>query len=350
MRFLLAEYWHTHIYAEPFFQRFPELGVEVEAFRGQQFFLSDAKPLRLLRRAEDKFRFGPAVLELNASLVDRVRRTRPDVVFVFRGEHVLPSTLARIKKLGSHVIGWHNDDPLSDRYPSYVWRHFLRGIPNYDHLFAYRHTNLEAFRARGCPRVSLLRSFYLRQLNHVVTGEISTAFRSDVSFIGHWENDGRDAYIGALLNEPGIDFRLWGTLWDRSACAAALAARFGAVRPLYKADYNLALNGTRIAIAFLSKLNHDTYTRRCFEIPAAGTFMLSEYTDDLASMFEPGKEAEYFRSSEELLEKVRFYLGHDDARRRIAEAGRARLLRDGHEAADRARQVLETVKRDLGCT
>jgi spore maturation protein CgeB len=109
----------------------------------------------------------------------------------------------------------------------------------------------------------------------------------------------------------------------------------------------LALNSTKIALAFLSKLNADTYTRRCFEIPAAGAFMLAEYSDDLASLFAEGKEADYFRSPEEMMDKVRYYLRHETHRRRIASAGLSRVHLDGHEALDRARQIRDDVRRDL---
>ena len=168
-----------------------------------------------------------------------------------------------------------------------------------------------------------------------------------MAFLGHWEDDGREDLVEALLREPGLDFKLWGTLWDRSRLARELEKRFGAVRPLYREGYNLAINGAGIALVFLSRMNHDTYTRRCFEIPITGTLMLSEYTPDLASLFQEGVEAEFFRSAEELLEKVRFYTRNEAARRKIGQAGRARVLKDGHEAIDRARQVLEAMRSDL---
>jgi hypothetical protein len=351
VKFLLAEYWHSHIYAEPFFQRLPELGHEVSAFREVEFFRATgplAPALRLVRRAQDRFRVGPAVARLNRSLVRRARAERPDVVFLFRGMHVFPETLDELKRAGAYVVGWQNDDPLGPLYPAYFWRHFLRGIPRYQRLFAYRPSNVDAFRDRGCPRVELLRSFYLRDLNHPVAGPVRGDLRSEVCFVGHWERDGRERYVAALLRARDVDFKLWGTLWERSGCAAELRERFSTIRPVLKEEYNLTLAGTKMALVFLSKLNRDTYTRRCFEIPAAGTFMLSEFTEDLASLFEPGREAEYFRSPEEMMDKVRFYLRHDDARRRIAEAGRERLLRDGHEALDRARQVVRAIEADLG--
>jgi hypothetical protein len=345
VKFLLAEYWQFHIYAEPFSQRLRELGHQVVPFRELEFFQTQgplARVRRIARRAEYRLAIGPAVRRLNRALLALARAERPDVVFLFRGSHVFPRTLQELRRAGAYVIGWQNDDPFGRWHAPYLWRHFLRGIPYYDLLFAYRESNVGAFLSRGCPRAEVLRSFYIRELNRPVLDPVPPELCSDVCFAGHWEPDGRDEYVSLLLDSHDIDFKLWGGLWERSNCAHKFGSR--AVRPILKDQYNFALNGAKIAIAFLSKLNNDTYTRRCFEIPAAGTFMLSEYTDDLAAMFEPGRDAEYFRSPVEMMDKIRFYIRNESARRRIAAAGHQRVTRDGHEALDRAKQVVRAVE------
>ena len=68
--------------------------------------------------------------------------------------------------------------------------------------------------------------------------------------------------------------------------------------------------------------------------------MLAEYSDVLANLFGGDKEAAYFRTKEELVLKIKFYLEHEDLRKRIAKAGLERLLNDGHEVADRAREII----------
>ena len=98
-------------------------------------------------------------------------------------------------------------------------------------------------------------------------------------------------------------------------------------------------------MVFLSKINHDTYTRRCFEIPAAGAFLFCPYTDDLASMFEEDKEIVFYHTKDDFVEKVIYYLEHDEERMCIATAGHERLLRDGHEVKDRAEQIIKDYKR-----
>ena len=87
-------------------------------------------------------------------------------------------------------------------------------------------------------------------------------------------------------------------------------------------------------------MNRDVYTRRCFEIPACGTAMVAPRTKELQAMYREGEEAVYFDSKEELLAKVRWLLEDDEARNRIAKAGRERCLQDGHSNVIRAPRSL----------
>ena len=351
MRLLLVETWRYHIYGESFLRRLRVLGEVPLSFREEMFFRPRhglPKPGATLSsiscRLQEKFRCGPRVDLLNSELLSAVQRLKPDAVVLFRGAQIFPETTAEIQRKGALVAGYNNDDPLSDKYPNYVWRHFAASIHSFDHLFAYRHRNITEFRRLGARSVSLLRSFYLREENFPLPGPGSEA---DVSFIGHWEDDGRTACIEAILAQPKIRFRLWGTGWHRAPIASELGERFGPIQPLRGPSYNLAINRSKISLVFLSSLNNDTYTRRCFEIPAAGGFMLAPFTDDLASLFREGDEAEYFRSRDEMIDKILFYLRHDDERTRIARGGHERLRRDGHEALDRARQMRDEIHRLL---
>jgi glycosyltransferase involved in cell wall biosynthesis len=105
-------------------------------------------------------------------------------------------------------------------------------------------------------------------------------------------------------------------------------------------DYVRAIAGAKIAVVFLSARNRDEYTRRCFEIPAIGTMMLAPRTDEILSLFDEGAEVACFSDARELVEKAIWYAKNDAERRRIATAGRSRCLRDGYDAAGRAREFL----------
>jgi spore maturation protein CgeB len=352
MKILLASDGHAGtIYADALQGAFQQLGHTTSAFHWRHFFhnypyapVYPTEPSVLKSiyyRAQNKFTLGPAVWALNRALLAQCQAERPNLVFIYRGTHVWPSTLRAIKKLGAVVFGYNNDDPFSPQYPAYVWRHFLRGVPHYHHLFAYRIANLADYAARGYHATSLLRSYYVAANNRPVPP--NPALQSEVAFIGHYEPDGRDETVLKVL-AAGIPLRLRGTNWEASPHYATLLQKLGqtAIQPLYGAAYNEGLSSAKIALVFLSKLNRDSYTRRNFEIPATGSCMVSEYTEDLAkNLFTPNQEAVYFKTPEELVSQLQNLLVNPARIQQIGQAGQARLHRDGHEVIDRARQVLQ---------
>lgn len=66
---------------------------------------------------------------------------------------------------------------------------------------------------------------------------------------------------------------------------------------------------------------------RDFEAPMCRTCFLTGNTDEIAEFYKVGKEIETYNSTEEFIDKVRFYLSHPQAAERLRELGyqRARL-------------------------
>ena len=75
--------------------------------------------------------------------------------------------------------------------------------------------------------------------------------------------------------------------------------------------------------------------------------MLAERTEEHLELFEEGKEAEFFSSTEELIDKTRFYLQHENLRKKIAAAGRERCIRSGYDYPSRMHWMLERVREKL---
>ena len=76
--------------------------------------------------------------------------------------------------------------------------------------------------------------------------------------------------------------------------------------------------------------------------------MLADRTDEHQEFFEERKEAEFFGSAEELLEKVKFYLHNDTAREGIAEAGHRRCVSSRYAYIHRLAGALDTIQPILG--
>ena len=72
---------------------------------------------------------------------------------------------------------------------------------------------------------------------------------------------------------------------------------------------------------------------RVLEIMSCQGFVLTNYQEDLANEFVEGREVVMYRSLEDLLEKTRYYLDHEDERLAIAMAGYEKVMREYNFAA-----------------
>jgi spore maturation protein CgeB len=354
MKILVVADWHGEMYAQAFYDGFKGLGCKVYRFSWKEYFYhyqysncyeTEGNKLKsLYYKIQNKFLIGPVLWNINKDLVGKCKEIRPDLIFIYRGTHIYPSTIKNIKSsIDCKVFGYNNDDPYSKDYASYVWRYYKKSINLYDWVFSYRWKNIDDYHALGYYQVSLLRSYYLKENNFYIESLPTTIYKCDVIFIGHFENDGRDDII-KLLIDNSIKIKLYGTDWDKSKYYDFFIEYFGEIKPVYT-EYNLALNSAKIALVFLSKLNNDTYTRRCFEIPATKTMMIAEYTNDMNNMFQKGVDADYFKSKEGLLKKIKYYLFNENMLNNIAHSGYKRLNSDGHEVIDRCKEVISTYEK-----
>jgi hypothetical protein len=304
--------------------------------------------LSLYKRVQNKFIIGATLNKLNADVIDAAKLFNPKLIFIYRGTHITSQTITEIKQRLPHcmVFGYNNDDPFAPGHPPWLWRNFLKSVPKYDIVFAYRHHNLDDYRRIGAKRVELLRSWYVPDSNFSVelTEIDKVKYDCDVVFIGHYENDGRLEYLEEVVRS-GYKLRLFGPgyEWNYPLAKSSLLKYLAPVHLVWNEDYNKALCGAKIALCFFSKLNRDTYTRRCFEIPATGTLLLSEYSDDLATLFRSGDEADYFKTKEEMIDKINLYLANDDLRSRVSANGNQRVIIDGHDIVSRMIRVLDFV-------
>jgi hypothetical protein len=166
-----------------------------------------------------------------------------------------------------------------------------------------------------------------------------------VVFIGHYEPDQRLEYLEAIVSK-GYKLRLFGPTkyWQKPLEASPLLSHLAPTRMVWGEEYNKALCGAKIALCFFSKLNRDTYTRRCFEIPATRTLMLSEYSDDLASLYEAGIEADYFISKEDMLNRIENYCEDEKERMRLAFGGYSKVHAAGHDIDSRIHYLLSVIE------
>jgi spore maturation protein CgeB len=105
-------------------------------------------------------------------------------------------------------------------------------------------------------------------------------------------------------------------------------------------DSRVALN-THIDISPVNASN-----MRLFEATGVGACLLTDWKANLPELFEPDAEVVAYRDAAECVEKVKYLLGREAERRRIAAAGQRRTLRE-HTFAARALQIDAVIREAL---
>lgn len=288
----------------------------------------------VLLRIERHYKLGPDVMRINHNVLNYVNTHNIDIVFLYACDIITDKTV-RLLSQKTYVAMYNNDNVFSDYYPRYMWKYVKKSVKYADIVYSYRKNNIEQYKSYGAKNVELMRSYYIKERNYYIPDEQIKIAVPEVCFIGHFEDDGRIDYIKGLL-EHGIDVGVpegWKTLNIQNEHLIYL-------QDSHK-KYNEILNKAKIAIVFLSKINKDTYTRRCFEIPAVKTMMLAPDNEDIKTLFENGKEVVLFKDKADFIQKVLYYVEHESERSRIAESGYVRLIRDGHEVSDRVKAIIE---------
>jgi hypothetical protein len=326
------------IYEHVWMKALHDLGISAELFDTHSYI-----PTNLLGQIEQHFLFGPDIGKVNRMVVQRVKEMRPDAVLFYQGRHYTAETIARVAQL-AFVSGAHCDDPFR-RHDRGAFRYLLKALPEYDGYHVNRRCNVDEVLARGVRRVRVLPMYYLPWVHYpcFLSAQEQQAWGSDIVFAGHAEPDLRiECLTGAV--RTGVRCRIFGG--DAEWRPVLPSDVYRAVRPtpnVRGADYRRVLCGSKIAACFFSKWNRDQYTHRSWEIPACGVFLLSERTPAMLEFYREGKEAEFFESPAEFLDKLRFYLQNDTARRRIAAAGYARVIASGSDIYSRMRQWIVDV-------
>ena len=304
------------------------------------YFIEKSFFARIVNKIQSKLQFGPSIWRANQVLIRKCREYRPEFIFLYRARAIKAKTIKKIHNMGIKILLYNNDDPFSHRKWWY-WREYRRSLRNCDIAFAYRKKNLMDYKKAGCRKRALLLPYYVKNRNYYIKHMESKDLNiPEVVFLGHYENDGRIEYLKMLV-DAGIpiglpDFYDYQEFFKENKNVLYLDSRGD--------NYNKILNATKIALCFFSTLNSDTYTRRCFEIPPTKTLMIAPKNKDMEMLFKENVEIVYYETKDELLEKVKYYLAHDEERKRIAENCYQRIKNAGHSAEDRARQIIKVYR------
>ncbi len=311
---------------------------------------SEPKFYSLFHRIQYRYHFGPIIWKIEKKLLIQSKSFNPDIVWFYNVKLISPRVLVKLRKeLPCTIFAqYSNDNPFSIAAKSGIWKNYLNSVRLFDIHFAYRAQNLGDYRNCGSEKAFLLRSYFIPKLDFPVPeNEIPEKFKCDVVFAGHYEDDGRIEILESIC-KAGYKLNLFGGAWNEAYSKLkpnSPLLNFFPISPVTNEEYRYAICGSKVALCLLSTLNRDTYTRRNFQIPAMKTVMLSQYTEDLVSLFKPDVEAVFFKNKIELLDKLHLLISDEKLRSVIAEKGFIRVFESGHDVESRMNVWLKQVIR-----
>jgi len=310
--------------------RLQELGHQVEVA------IYNLKPAAEQWSTENAFDMPSSDWQFAVAL-ERIRRFKPDVLWIGPMFDVFGSRLRQLKQYCRRVLTWIAC-PLRPGID-------FEGI---DCIITSHSNFVDRFRGLGLISEQMLPSFEARILERIP--QSCDARDVDVSFVGSllWAHRERIRVLSEVRKH--VDLRFW-LLQQKLLSLSLLRPQFYLTYPAYRALQRHSegqVFGIELFKVFArSKITLNAHVsvaeglagnQRMFEATGAGAMLLTDGGSNLGELFEPDREVVSFGSTAELLEKLDYLSRHDDVRADIARRGQARTLAC-HTAQLRSREL-----------
>jgi Glycosyl transferases group 1 len=168
----------------------------------------------------------------------------------------------------------------------------------------------------------------------------------DVVFVGAMHVD-KMPMLAAVKKALGKHLHMYGlTSLKRNLYFNGKYGFPGWIRPLPFSEYVPLYQRARIGINIHNRGDYTVGNYRLFDLPANGVMQISDGGDNLNSFFEVGREIEAYSGLDDLIDKVRWYLAHDEERTVIARNGYRRTLRE-YRVVDVLHRGAELIERGM---
>ncbi|MBI4139476.1 glycosyltransferase [Candidatus Woesearchaeota archaeon] len=266
---------------------------------------------------------------LNKSLIKVAKSWPADLVFVSKGETIIPGTIEKISSLGCKTANWGPDEPFGELQKF----NKIENVSEYDAFFMYDHQYVNRLRELN-PN-----SYYLPACadplgvhRELVLLE-NRSFPSDVCMVGTAYGNRiplMQKFVGKrlLIAGPG-----WNKAPNELSSISLPPVDLRSMVRLFNQS-KIVLNPHGASKSFIMP------NPRTFEIPASRSFQLTDAHRDIDSFFRKGKEIIIYKTEEELLELAEYYLSHHDERLKITQASYNRVIKE-HTMVHRIREILQ---------
>jgi spore maturation protein CgeB len=263
-------------------------------------------------------------------LIKQVETVRPDVLYIQDLQLCAPEFVGRVRPFVRLVVG-QIASPLPDDS-------FLHGV---DLVVTSCPHFVKRFRDRGIATEYLRLGFessILERLARAPTG-YGAVFVGGMTQLHLRRNE-----ILRCTAER-VDLDVWGYGYDELPPDSPILRRYHG--EAWGLDMYNVFKGAKIVVNRHGEVAENYASNmRLFEATGVGSLLITDEKDNLDEFFEVGEEIETYSDADELVDKIKYFLAHEEQRDRIARAGQARTLRE-HTYLHRMRELEQLLERHL---
>jgi spore maturation protein CgeB len=269
---------------------------------------------------------------LNRKLVKQAQSTKPDIIFMIKGNLITIAALRTIKKSlpQTKIIHFYPDNPFC------FWNgnsntNVLESLPLIDLFIIWSKQLIPIIHSAGCRRVEYF-PFAVDETIYKQTSFTSQQlqnYSSDVTFVGTWDTEREKFLTHVVTALPEIQLAIWGNRWREQLPKNSILHRYIRGTAIYKDDLLKAFAGAKIVLNFIRPQNLQAHNMRTFEVLATGNFLLTQKTTEQTQQpFIEDVNIACFADAEDLIKKIAFYVNQDSLRMDVAQRGHVLIAQD----------------------
>ncbi len=279
---------------------------------------------RLSKSFSFRMKSGHLVNDINRKIADQIREKRYKLVWVDKGVYIWPRTTRILRKSAENMVHFTPDTAFHANRS----RHFYKSALEYDLLVTTKSFELDRYgEIADSNQVMLTTQAYDPNLHQLKTQ--AEPNRPVAVFIGLCESD-RQSCVAALL-KAGVPVRVGGEGWESFAGHHASDPKFHFLgQKVFGAQYAEEYRRASVGLGLLTKRFPELHTTRTFEIPACGTMLATEHTEDTARFF-GDDEVLFFEDYQGLAQSLKDLLKRPQEIEAIATKGHQRVIAEGRD-------------------
>ncbi len=310
-------------------------------FPNANYFVIDTcipfdKGHRISRSFTFRNKRGPLIRRINKYISNEIYNQQIehyDLIWIDKAVFITSATTKLLKEKTSCLVHF-TPDPAFTFHQSH---HFRASLSLYNFAITTKAFELEHFKQYITEKQVLYTTQgFDKNLHQTLT--TSKIKEEGLLFIGHCEKN-RIKTIQLLIDSQ-IKVSIAGIKWEGFIKKNKNNPYLNYLgKGVYGQEYVNLLGAYQFSWGALSKWIPELHTTRTFEIPACGTALITERNKETTAFFNED-EAIFYNTTEEMINKIKYYQNHPNELKNLAQNGMKRVHNDGRDYESILREVI----------